>query len=70
MAEAGLLTVMGSIRRMRCDPGLASCTFLWSVLLPTSRETAVTNGSVQGGGVRQVLPYGHVGRGVSAGARR
>jgi hypothetical protein len=70
MAESGLLTVMGSIRRMRCDPGAASCTFLWSVLLPTGRETAVTDGSVQGGGVRQVLPYLHVGRGMNVGARR
>ena len=66
-----MLTVMGTIRRMRCNPRGASGTVLWSVLLPTGRETAITaTGSVQGGGVRQVLPYRHVGRGVGMGARR
>ena len=51
---------MGSIRRMRCNLRAASGTVLWSVLLPTSRETVVTDtGSVQGGGVRQGLPYRH-----------
>jgi len=64
-----LLTVIGTIRRMRCSAQGASCTFLWSALLPVSREMVVTGtGSVQGGGVRQVLPYGHIG--LSVGARR
>jgi hypothetical protein len=38
-----LLTVMVSIRRMRCNRGQPSGTVLWSVLLPLGRETAVTN---------------------------
>ena len=55
-----MLTVMGSIRRMRCQLRGASGTVLWSALLPTSRETVVTHtGLGQGGGVRQGLPYRH-----------
>ena len=66
-----MLTVRGSIRRMRCNLGGASGTVLWSVLLPAGRETAATDmGWVQGGGVRQVLPYRHVGCGIGMGARR
>jgi len=64
-----LLTVIGTIRRMRYNRRAASGIVLWSALLPTSRERAVTHlGSVQGGGVRQGLPYRQVGRGVGVGA--
>ena len=65
-----MLTVMVSIRRMQCRPTAASCTFLWSALLPVSREMVVTDrGSVQGGGVRQLLPYRQDGRDACVGAR-
>ena len=53
----GLPTVGLSILRMRCPGSIASGTLLWSVLLPTSRETVVTHTELgQGGGVRQALP--------------
>lgn len=53
---------------MQCSLGGPSGIVLWSALLPMSREMAVTHsGSVQGGGVRQGLPYRQVGRGVGMG---
>ena len=55
-----MLTVTCSILGMRCTATIASGTVLWSVLLPASRETVVTDtGLGQGGGVRQVLPLRH-----------
>jgi hypothetical protein len=66
-----LLTVTGSILPMRCTAGTASGTVLWSVLLPTSREAAVTlTGLVQGGCVRQGLPLRRDTRGVVVGVHR
>ena len=53
----GLLTVAVTILPMRCPAPIGSGTVLWSALLPTSRETAITHtGQQRGGGVRQVLP--------------
>jgi hypothetical protein len=55
-----LLTVTGSILPMRCNAAIASGTVLWSVLLPASRETLVTDtGLGRGGRVRQGLPLRH-----------
>ena len=50
--------------RMRCTAGYSSGTVLWSVLLPTGRETEVTWSVLgQGGGVRDDLPLRRVERG-------
>jgi hypothetical protein len=66
-----LLTVTGSILPMRCTAGTASGTVLWSVLLPTSRETAVTlTGLGQGGCVRHGLPLRRDTRGCVVGVNR
>jgi hypothetical protein len=66
-----LLTVTGTILPMRYTAGTASGTVLWSVLLPASRETAVTHtGLGQGGGVRQGLPLRHDARGFVVGVHR
>jgi hypothetical protein len=52
-----LLTDRVSIVRMRCTEASRSGTVLWSVLLPTGREAAVTwSVPGQGGGVRDDLP--------------
>ena len=66
-----MLTVTYSILPMRCTAGTASGTVLWSVLLPTSREAALTlTGLGQGGGVRQGLPLRRDTRGVVVGVHR
>ena len=66
-----MLTVTGTILQMRCTAGTTSGTFLWSVLLPASRETVVTHtGLGQGGGVRQALPLRHDNRGFVVGVHR
>ena len=66
-----MLTVKGTIQRMRCTAGTASGTVLWSVLLPASREMAVTAAGLgQGGAVRQGLPLFHDDRGFGVGAHR
>jgi hypothetical protein len=52
-----LLTDRESIGRMRCTAANSSGMVLWSVLLPTGRETNVTWSVLwQGGGVRDDLP--------------
>ena len=49
---------------MRYTAGFSSGTVLWSVLLPTGRETGVTWSVLgQGGGVRHDLPLRRVERG-------
>ena len=59
-----MLTVRESIVRMRYTAGFSSGTVLWSVLLPTGRETGVTWSVLgQGGGVRHDLPLRRVERG-------
>jgi hypothetical protein len=68
----GLLTGQSSIRPMRCTGLLASGTVLWSALLPTSRETAITRTEQglkqgRGGGVRPSLPLRRSHRGLTAG---
>ena len=64
-----LLTVAVTILRMRCPAPIRSGTVLWSALLPTSRETAITHTEQgQGGGVRQVLPLRRNNRGSVLGA--
>lgn len=66
-----MLTVTGTILRMRCIGGYQSGTVLWSVLLPASRETVVTHtGLGQGGCVRHALPLRHDGRNVVVGVLR
>jgi hypothetical protein len=66
-----LLTVTGTIPPMRCTVGTASGTVLWSVLLPASRETVVTDTRMgQGGGVRQVLPLRRDSRAFVVGVHR
>ena len=66
-----MLTVTCSILPMRCPAAIASGTVLWSVLLPASRETLVTDtGLGQGGGVRQGLPLRHDRFGFVVGACR
>jgi len=66
-----LLTVTCSILPMRCTAAIASGTVLWSVLLPASRETLVTDtGLGQGGRVRQGLPLRHDRLGFVVGACR
>jgi len=61
----------GSIPPMRYAVAIASGTVLWSVLLPTGRETVLTaKGSRLEGSVRQVLPVRYSSRGVVAGATR
>jgi len=65
-----LLTVTGSILPMRYTAGAASGTVLWSVSLPASRETVVTHGLGQGGGVRQGLPLRHDSRAFVVGGHR
>lgn len=65
-----MLTVTVSIRQMRCTAGTASGTVLWSVLLPASRETLVTDtGLGRGGRVRQGLPLRHASGFVVGGHR-
>jgi hypothetical protein len=65
-----LLTVQGTIQRMRCQARLASGTVLWSYLLPASKKAgARTTGSGQGGGVQQRLPLRHDGRHFVVGAQ-
>ena len=55
-----MLTVTCSILPMRSTATIASGTVRWSVLLPTSRETLVTDtGLGRGGRVRQGLPLRH-----------
>jgi hypothetical protein len=59
-----LLTDRESIVQMRCTAGNSSGTVLWSVLLPTGRETEVTWWELwQGGGVRDILPLRRAERG-------
>lgn len=66
-----MLTVRGLISQMRSIAGMASGTVLWSVLLPTSRETLVTHSGLgQGGRVRQGLPLCDNGRGFVMGECR
>jgi hypothetical protein len=66
-----LLTVTGTILPMRCTRAYRSGTVLWSVLLPTSRETVVTQtGLGQGGGVRHGLPLRHDSRRFVVGEHR
>lgn len=66
-----MLTVTGSIPRMRYAVGIPSGTVLWSVLLPTGRETVLTGtGSRLEGSVRQVLPVRYSSFGFVAGATR
>ena len=66
-----MLTVKGTIQRMRCTAGAASGTVLWSVLLPASRETGVTHTRLgQGGGVRQGLLLRHDSRSFVVGVHR
>ena len=55
--ELSLLTVGSSILRMPCTATTASGTVLWSGLLPTSRETEITQTEQgRGGGVRHGQP--------------
>lgn len=66
-----MLTVTGTILPMRRTRAYQSGTVLWSVLLPTSRETAVTQtGLGQGGGVRHGLPLRHDSRRFVVGAHQ
>ncbi|AFM14946.1 hypothetical protein Mycch_0120 [Mycolicibacterium chubuense NBB4] len=66
-----LLTVRASIPRMRYAGITPSGTVLWSVLLPMSRETVLTEtGSGLEGSVRQVLPVRYASDGIVAGAAR
>ena len=60
-----------SIARMRCTGGCSSGMVLWSVLLPTGKETEVTWWVLgQGGGVRDDLPLRRVERGYDVRALR
>ena len=53
-----------TILPMRCTAPIPSGTLLWSALLPTSRETVITDTKLgQGGGVRHLLPLRHDNRG-------
>ena len=63
-----MLTVADSIPQMRYAVATPSGTVLWSVLLPTGRETVltVTRPRLEGG-VRQVLPVRYDSRGDVAG---
>lgn len=66
-----MLTVADSIPQMRYAVATPSGTVLWSVLLPTGRETVLTGtGSRLEGGVRQVLPVRYTSCGFVAGALR
>jgi len=61
----------GSIPSMQYAGAIPSGTVLWSVLLPTGRETMLTGmGSRLEGSVRQVLPVRYSSRGFVAGAPR
>jgi len=55
--EEGTQAVIGSIRQMECTPVRRSGTVLWSVLLPASSETNITQWVLgQGGCVRHYMP--------------
>ena len=67
--ETRLLTVRGSIRRMRSTAAAASGTVRWSVLLLASREMALTQAGLgQGGGVRHGLSLCHDNHAFGVGA--